>query len=125
MSANEVRCPHYRLADWINETREIAGEIYVTGGNYWHNEEERCTASEDSRDWECIDAREDLASCQGEVFPRSSLTGVTTTERCEHHYAQYVERTQPRLDEINRRYPERAPADFDPTYAGERWDEED
>ena len=29
-----------------------------------------------------------------------------------------------REDEIRRRYPQHQPADFDPTYAGERWDED-
>lgn len=47
------------------------------------------------------------------------------TPRCDGHYDAYVERVQPRMDEIRRRYPEHAPADFDPAYAGERWDEDD
>jgi hypothetical protein len=45
--------------------------------------------------------------------------------RCEHHYIEYAERTQKIIDDINRRYPATAPADFDPAFAGERWDEED
>lgn len=44
--------------------------------------------------------------------------------RCDHHYELYVERVQPKIDEINRRYPAMAPADFDPYFAGESWDED-
>jgi hypothetical protein len=38
--------------------------------------------------------------------------------RCEHHYIEYAERTQKIIDDINRRYPATAPADFDPAFAG-------
>ncbi|ALF01567.1 hypothetical protein AVU96_gp068 [Mycobacterium phage Snenia] len=39
----------------------------------------------------------------------------------------YVERVQPRMDAIRERYPDTdiPPAWFDPTYAGERWNEDD
>jgi hypothetical protein len=40
--------------------------------------------------------------------------------RCDHHYA----RQQERLDAIERRYPVHAPSWFDPSYAGESWDED-
>lgn len=73
---------------------------------------------------DCIDS--DHGPCRGEVFERYTLSGSGMTfPRCEHHYDEYVARTQPRIDEINRRYPATAPADFDPSYAGERWDEDD
>jgi hypothetical protein len=73
---------------------------------------------------DCIDA--DRGPCAGEVFERPSLSGSGLAfARCEHHYIEYAERTQPIIDDINRRYPATAPADFDPTFAGERWDEED
>lgn len=74
--------------------------------------------------YDCIDS--DDGSCAGEVFERYTLSGSGMTfPRCEHHYDAYVERTQPIMDAINRRYPVTAPADFDPLFAGERWDEED
>ena len=38
--------------------------------------------------------------------------------RCDKHYEDYVDRMQ----EIAQRYPVNAPSDFDPAYAGERWD---
>lgn len=73
---------------------------------------------------ECIGSRD--GKCAGETFERYSLSGSGMTfPRCDHHYDEYVAETQPRLDAIRRRYPEQAPADFDPMYAGERWDDDD
>ena len=73
---------------------------------------------------DCIDS--DLSPCRGEVAERYSLSGSGMRfSRCDGHYDDYVTRTQPRIDEINRRYPATAPDDFDATYAGERWDEDD
>jgi hypothetical protein len=40
--------------------------------------------------------------------------------RCEKHYEERLE-VQRGIDE---RYPTHAPADFDPMYAGERWDDD-
>jgi len=40
--------------------------------------------------------------------------------RCRHH--QDIRLRQ--AEETMRKYPINAPADFDPMYAGERWDEE-
>jgi hypothetical protein len=40
--------------------------------------------------------------------------------RCEKHWAERLE-TQRGIDE---RYPAQQPADFDPLYAGEHWDED-
>ena len=48
-----------------------------------------------------------------------------TFPRCDHHYDAYVERTQPIIDDIDRRYPATAPADFDPSFAGEVWSEDE
>lgn len=74
-------------------------------------------------DGECLDGPE---GCTGETFARSTLSGSGDAYyRCDGHYDAYVERVQPRMDDIRRRYPVTAPADFDPTYAGERWDEDD
>ena len=47
----------------------------------------------------------------------ASITGAAI-----HHYEFYVERLQPVIDDINRRYPVMAPADLDPD--GESWDED-
>jgi hypothetical protein len=35
-------CPHGIVCDYVNEKTVIAGEEYVTGGRYWHNEDEPC-----------------------------------------------------------------------------------
>jgi hypothetical protein len=48
-----------------------------------------------------------------------SATGVSFP-RCDFHFE---ERYQRQL-EIEQRYPRHAPADFDPMYAGESWDED-
>ena len=44
----------------------------------------------------------------------------TRLVRCEYHYdeRQKIEAG------INERYPYHQPSDFDPTYAGERWDDD-
>lgn len=62
--------------------------------------------------------------CTGAVEYRMSLSGTgTPIARCDGHWAK-------RLDEqerINRDYPDSpcAPSWFDPTAAGERWDDDD
>lgn len=67
----------------------------------------------------CIDGHK--GDCLGVTEYRESLSGTgTPIPRCDHHWAE-------RLDEqdlINERYPTFAPSDFDPTYAGERWEED-
>jgi hypothetical protein len=74
-------------------------------------------------DGECLDGP---AGCTGEVFARSTLSGSGDAYyRCDGHYEAYAARLQPVMNDISRRYPHRAPADFDPAYAGERWDEDD
>lgn len=71
---------------------------------------------------ECLDGPD---GCQGEVNAYLALSGSGMRwPRCEHHYALYVERLQPVIDDIERRYPRQAPDDFDPYYAGESWDDE-
>ncbi len=67
----------------------------------------------------CVDeGRADV--CAGVVELRESLspTGVRIA-RCELHWSLRLTKQ----DEINRRYPNRQPDDFDPLYAGESWDE--
>lgn len=72
---------------------------------------------------ECLDGP---AGCVGEVDKYLALSGSGERyPRCEGHQAAYVERMQPQIDAINRRYPAMAPPDFDPTYCGEVWSEED
>lgn len=77
----------------------------------------------------CTDAHSDeYGPCEGAVSDYYALSGSGLTyPRCERHYGLYVERVQPRMDEIRRRYPDTdTPPDwFDPTYAGERWNEDD
>ena len=72
----------------------------------------------------CLDGPD---GCTGATFPRPALSGSGVYyPRCDGHYGAYVERVQPRMDEIRRRYPDTdTPPDwFDPTYAGERWDDD-
>lgn len=70
----------------------------------------------------CLDSyRDDGSPCQGQVLLRESLSGTgTPIARCDQHWNERLNLQ----DEINRRYPATAPADFDPYYAGERWDED-
>lgn len=36
-------CPHGIECDFVYRKTVIQGESYVVGGDYWHNEDERCT----------------------------------------------------------------------------------
>lgn len=59
--------------------------------------------------------------CHGTAPPRSRSAAA------EHRSPAVTGTPNARLDredEIRRRYPRHQPADFDPTYAGERWDED-
>lgn len=60
--------------------------------------------------------------CQGEVeyHLNPDRDDLKTFPRCEFHQARRLEQAE----ETMRKYPINAPADFDPMYAGERWDEE-
>ena len=70
----------------------------------------------------CLDAHRDAEHCSGSVEYRESLSGTgTPIPRCDAHWSKRLDEQQ----RINERYPQRAPADFDPLYAGERWDEDD
>lgn len=72
----------------------------------------------------CIDHKE--SACEGEVIERYSVSGSGMKfPRCDRHYREYTERMRPVVEDIKRRYPKDPPPDFDPNYAGERWDEED
>ena len=66
----------------------------------------------------CLNENDD---CHGTVELRFPLSGTGQSfPRCARHWDD-------RLDEqerINNRYPQTAPSDFDPYYAGESWDED-
>lgn len=72
---------------------------------------------------ECLDHFDD-DPCEGKVEYRHPLSGTGTPfPRCEKHWEERLERQA----EINRRYApdsDVAPVGFDPTYAGERWDDD-
>ena len=59
--------------------------------------------------------------CEGPVELRMPLSSTGKPfPRCDHHWKIRVE-----LQEgIDARYPIHQPSDFDPTYAGERWEED-
>lgn len=69
---------------------------------------------------ECLDDHGE-GTCSGPVEFRFALSpSGRQFPRCDRHWAE-------RLDEqerINERYPVMQPHDFDPMYAGERWDED-
>lgn len=66
----------------------------------------------------CLDLGE--GTCSGAVEYRTPLSSTGRAfPRCERHWGERLEEQ----DRINERYPVVAPPDFDPAYAGERWDE--
>lgn len=74
---------------------------------------------------ECIESRK--GDCEGEVLRELSTTGATSSDRCRKHRADYLTKMEKVTREVRSRYPDTdtPPAWFDPTYAGERWNEED
>lgn len=65
---------------------------------------------------------EEGPDCQGAVQYRMSLspTGLSVP-RCDKHWSDRLD-----LDEgLRQRYPEQTPANFDPLYAGETWDDDE
>lgn len=70
---------------------------------------------------ECLDGQDLLGACKGPIEYRESLSGTGIPyPRCDFHWDMRVDLQ----DQINDRYPSQQPADFDPMYAGERWDED-
>jgi hypothetical protein len=67
----------------------------------------------------CLDHHK--GDCKGKVEYRMPLSGSGRAfPRCDHHWElRLIDQ-----DAINQRYPTLEPADFDPLYAGERWEEE-
>jgi hypothetical protein len=67
----------------------------------------------------CLDGPND---CEGGVEYRFPLSGTGKSfPRCDHHWLKRLDVQE----EINQRYPTLPPSDFDPMYAGERWDEDE
>ena len=68
----------------------------------------------------CLDDHK--GDCEGAVELRTPLSATGTPfPRCDRHWDQRLDEQ----DRINRLYPSSQPDDFDPLYAGERWDEDD
>ena len=68
---------------------------------------------------ECLDDGD--KQCIGDIEYREALSGTGISyPRCNFHWDMRLDRE----DQINDRYPYHQPADFDPTYAGERWDDD-
>ena len=68
---------------------------------------------------ECLDSM--IGGCHGTVEYRMALSPTGRSfPRCQSHWNEAVDRDF----EIRRRYPVNAPSDFDPMYAGERWDDD-
>ena len=66
-----------------------------------------------------------FGTCSGEISLYESLSGSGERyPRCEKHYKMYAARVGPEIRFIRERYPYHAPADFDPYYAGEMWDDD-
>lgn len=73
----------------------------------------------------CSDFDLEYGECAGEVSPYLALSGSGDSYyRCARHYGLYVERVQPKMDAIRRRYPVTAPPDWDSLDCGEAWDED-
>ena len=71
---------------------------------------------------ECISSDHPTIPCEGEVIEYWSRSGATKAPRCEAHWIEHNRI----LDGVAQRYPDSStpPAWFDPTYAGERWDDD-
>lgn len=61
------------------------------------------------------------SDCKGEVEYRMALSASGKPfPRCDYHWDLRLKEQ----DRINRKYPVLQPSDFDPDYAGERWDDD-
>lgn len=68
-----------------------------------------------------IDCLDFDGTCEGVVEYRMALSATGQSyPRCDKHWAERIKEQE----RINQRYPVMAPSDFDPGYAGERWDED-
>jgi len=68
---------------------------------------------------ECLDGPE---GCDGPVEYRTTpdRTDFRHFPRCEAHFQRRLDQAE----ETMRKYPTLQPTDFDPSYAGERWEED-
>ena len=79
---------------------------------------------------QCISHDDPEIECAGEVHEHRSRSGCTVAERCERHQALHDQHMNAVEAGLNERYPgwntpgSPQPPGFDPTYAGERWDED-
>ena len=65
---------------------------------------------------ECLNFGHD---CSGAVEYRMALSGTGKSfPRCDKHWSDRLDQE----DQTRSRYPDLAPSDFDPYYAGESWD---
>lgn len=113
------------MSDHTHECRdcraEIPGGVQCEGGDAssecgWPGGNTGCACS-------CLDARGDTSDCEGPVEYRMPLSGTGMAfRRCDKHWAKRLDVQQG----INERYPDSpfAPAGFDESYAGERWNDD-
>lgn len=109
----------------MNDITRLPGEVHLRPGPC-----PTCEAGKHAYDGHgclCCDAPECLDShggdCEGEVAYHQNpySDSFKAWPRCDKHYEAYIDRMQG----IAQRYPVNAPSDFDPSYAGEVWSEED
>jgi hypothetical protein len=78
----------------------------------------------------CVERDLGNTPCSGDVLSYLSKSGLTVTLRCELHQDEHRERMEELEGRLQRDYPgydnphSSPPAWFDPTYAGERWDDD-
>jgi hypothetical protein len=69
----------------------------------------------------CLDSSDE---CSGKVEYRTSLSGTGIPyPRCDHHWSTRL-KVQERINQDYAPFSDVPPSGFDPTYAGERWNEE-
>jgi len=101
--------------EWSDSSEE-AGSVEIDGGRYGGG-----TIRLVNEPLECLDSGDERRPCSGEVEYRMPLSATGRSfPRCEAHWTRRLDKQS----EIDRRYPYHAPSDFDPAYAGERWDED-
>lgn len=92
------------------ETCETAGLPYVL----WCA---NCTTESQESNPTCLDGPD---GCGGKVEYRMPLSSTGKSfPRCDAHWDKRIVMQE----ETNRKYPVNPPADFDPGYAGESWDD--
>lgn len=72
----------------------------------------------------CLDDHAEGAECTGDIEYRMPLSGTGRSfPRCDGHWAKRLDK---QAETVKRYAPfsDVVPSGFDPTYAGERWDDE-